>query len=97
MKNIPGKLAGICVILVFVMIVSGVLSYKEEIKILDQKCQELGYLEYEYNIDFNFCADAERNLHYIDYECDYKINFLGLFPKSCDLYEITVGEVEVKK
>jgi len=97
MENIIGKTAGLCVIVVLMMAICGILSSSEEIKILNQECQDLGYSEYQYNIDFRFCADDERNLHYIDYECDYEINFLGLFPKSCEMYEITVGEVEVKE
>jgi len=97
MKNIIGKICVIFVLLVLIIGISGVYSGYKEVKMLDQECQDLNYSEYTFKMGFTFCEDAEKNLHYIDFECDYKIGFIGLFPESCDLYKITVGEVEVKQ
>jgi len=69
----------------------------EKDKILDQKCQDLGYLEYAPNMGFQFCEDKIGNLHYVNYKCEYLIDFLALFPEDCTMNKITIGEVEVKQ
>ncbi len=84
----------LCLLILFCV---GTYSDTEKRDILDQKCQDLGYSEYTFKMGFKFCEDEIGSLHYIDYECYYKIEFLELFPKDCDLNKITVGEVEVKK
>jgi len=97
MANASGITIGILLMIALSLIFLVVYTGIEEGKILNQKCQDLGYLEYVPNMGFQFCEDKIGNLHYVNYKCEYLIDFLALFPEDCTMNKITIGEVEVKQ
>ena len=57
-----------------------------------EACEKLGFEDYEYKSDFQTCEDNKGNLYFIKTECDM---FLGIWSKSCEAKEISVGDVRV--